>query len=70
MFYKVSVTFHRDYVKIKGDVIEIGIMVKPVQGKANAEIIKQIAKYLGVPKSKIRIVAGEKSQDKVIEVIQ
>lgn len=63
-------TFHRDYVKIKGDVIEIGIMVKPVQGKANIEIIKQIAKHLGVQKSKIRIVAGEKSQDKVIEVIQ
>ncbi len=69
MFYKVSVTFHRDYVKIKGDVIEIGIMVKPVQGKANTEIIKKIAKHFGVQKSKIRIVAGEKSQDKVIEVI-
>ena len=62
-------TFHRDYVKIKGDVIEIGIMVKPVQGKANTKIIKKIAKHLGVQKSKIRIVAGEKSQDKVIEVI-
>lgn len=70
MFYKVSVEFHRDYVKIKGDVIEIGIMVKPIQGKANVEIIKQIAKHLGVSKSKIRIVAGEKSQDKVIEVMQ
>ena len=69
MFYKVSVAFHRDYVKIKGDVIEIGIMVKPVQGKANIEIIKNIAKHLGVQKSKIRIVAGEKSQDKIIEVI-
>ena len=70
MFYKVSVTFHRDYIQIKNNVIEIGIMVKPVQGKANIEIIKQIAKHLGVQKSKIRIVAGEKSQDKVIEVMQ
>lgn len=69
MFYKVSVSFHKDYVKIKDDLIEIGIMVKPVKGKANAMILKQIAKHLGVPKSKIRIVAGEKSQDKVIEVI-
>lgn len=69
MFYKVSVSFHKDYVKIKDDLIEIGIMVKPVKGKANAMILKQIAKHLGVPKSKIRIVAGEKSQEKVIEVI-
>ena len=70
MFYKVSVSFHKDYVKIKDDHIEIGIMVKPIQGKANVEIIKQIAKHLGISKSKVRIVAGEKSQDKVIEVIQ
>lgn len=69
MFYKVSVSFHKDYVKIKDDLIEIGIMVKPVKGKANAMILKQIAKHLGVSKSKIRIVAGEKSQDKVIEVV-
>ena len=70
MFYKVSVSFHSDYVKIKGDLIEIGIMVKPVKGKANTMIIKQVAKHLGMPKSKIRIVAGEKSQNKIIEVIQ
>lgn len=69
MFYKVSVSFHKDYVKIKDDLIEIGIMVKPVKGKANAMILKQIAKHLGVSKSKIRIVAGEKSQDKIIEVV-
>lgn len=69
MFYKVSVSFHKDYVKIKDDHIQIGIMVKPIQGKANVEIIKQIAKHLGISKSKVRIVAGEKSQDKVIEVI-
>ena len=69
MFYKVSVSFHKDYVKIKGDLIEIGIMVKPVKGKANTVIIKQIAKHLGVSKSQVRIVVGEKSQDKIIEVV-
>lgn len=69
MFYKVSVSFHKDCIKIKDGFIEIGIMVKPVKGKANAVILKQIAKHLGVSKSKIRIVAGEKSQDKIIEVM-
>ncbi|HEX5457751.1 MAG TPA: DUF167 domain-containing protein [Candidatus Nitrosotalea sp.] len=62
-------SFHKDFVKVNGDLIEIGIMVKPIQGKANLVIIKQIAKHLGVPKSKIRLVAGAKSQDKVIEVV-
>jgi len=63
------VSFHKDYVKIKNDLIEIGIMEKPVKGKANTVIVKQIAKHLGISKSKVRIVAGEKSQDKIIEVL-
>ena len=70
MFYRVTVSFHKDYLKIKNDLIEIGMMEKPVKGKANAVIIKQIAKHLGVSKSKVRIVAGEKSQDKIVEVLQ
>lgn len=70
MFYRVSVSFHKDYLKIKNDLIEIGIMEKPVKGKANMVIIKQIAKHLGISKSKVRIVAGEKSQDKIVEVLE
>lgn len=69
MLYKVSVTFHRDYIKITNDHIEIGITEKPVKGKANVEIIKQIAKHLGVSKSQVRIVSGEKSRDKIVEVL-
>lgn len=44
-------------------------MVKPVKGEANLEIIKKIAKHLKIPKSNVKIVAGEKSRDKVVEVI-
>jgi uncharacterized protein (TIGR00251 family) len=69
MLYKVSVSFHKNYVEIKGDQIEIGIMVKPVKGEANLEVIKKIAKYLGIPKSNVRIVAGEKSRHKIVEVM-
>jgi uncharacterized protein (TIGR00251 family) len=49
--------------------MEIGIMAKPVKGKANLEIIKKVAEHFEVSKSKIRIVSGEKSQDKIIEVM-
>ena len=70
MFYKVSVSFHKDYVKVKGDLIEIGIMEKPVNGKANVEITKQIAKHFGISKSCVRIVAGVKSKDKIVEIVQ
>ena len=70
MLYKVSVSFHKDYVNVQGDTIEIGIMEKPVNGKANLEIVKQIAKHFAISKSCVRIVAGVKSKDKIVEVVQ
>lgn len=68
MIYKVSVSLHKNFIEIKDDHIEIGIMSKPVKGEANLEIIKKIAKHLGISKSNVRIIAGEKSRDKIIEV--
>ena len=65
----MSVSFHKDYAKIDDDHIEIGIMVKPVKGEANLELKKKIAKHLKIPKSNVKIMVGEKSRDKVIEVM-
>ena len=69
MLYKVSVSFNKDYLKIEDDHIEIGVMAKPVKGEANLEIIKKIAKHFGISKSNVRIIAGEKSRDKIVEVV-
>lgn len=40
----------------------------PVGGKANKRLIEILAKYYRVKKSKIRIVHGEYSRNKLIEV--
>ena len=69
MLYRVSVSFNKDYLKIQDDHIEIGVMAKPVKGEANLEIIKKIAKHFGISKANVRIVAGEKSRDKMIEIV-
>ena len=68
LFYKVSVSFHKDFIKVNGDQIEIGVMSKPVKGEANSEIIKKIAKKFGISKSNVKIVSGEKSRNKVVEI--
>ena len=68
MFYKVSVSFHKDFIEVIGDQIEIGVMSKPVKGEANSEIIKKIAKKFGISKSNVKIVSGEKSRNKVVEI--
>ena len=69
MIYKVSVTFHRDFVEVDNDEITIGITAKPEKGEANKEIIKKLAKYFDVNKSKVKIISGEKSRKKLVEVI-
>jgi uncharacterized protein len=40
----------------------------PVEGQANKALIEVLAGYLGVRKSRVRIIRGEKSRDKVVEV--
>lgn len=52
------------------DVPEIRIYTTavPVGGKANQEVIKLLSEALRVPKSRIRILRGETSNKKLIEV--
>jgi len=69
MIYKVSVTFHKDFLEINKDEISIGIISEPKKGKANKELIEKISKHFDVPKSNVRIVSGEKSRKKLVEVI-
>ena len=56
-----------------GGVLEDGtlrIRVKepPVEGKANKALIAFLAKVLGVRKSRIEIVAGERGLDKIVAI--
>ena len=47
----------------------IRVTSKPEKGKANREVIELLAKYFGKSKSEIRILAGEKSRSKIIEIL-
>lgn len=38
----------------------------PVDGAANEAIVRLVADTLGVRKSRVRIVAGEKSREKIV----
>ncbi|MCE9499209.1 MAG: DUF167 domain-containing protein [Leptospira sp.] len=40
-----------------------------VEGKANKAIIESISEKTGFPKSRIKIIRGEKSRQKIIEII-
>ena len=70
MIVKVRVTPRARVQKIvaNGDNLRVYTNVAPADGKANAAVIEMLAKHYGVPKSSIRIVRGETSHDKVIEI--
>ena len=40
----------------------------PVEGRANRACIEFFARGLGIPQSRVRLIAGEKSRHKVLEL--
>ncbi len=52
-----------------GDRIKVFVTAAPENGKANAEIIKLFSKLLGIAKTKISVVYGEKSQKKNLAIL-
>ena len=49
--------------------LKVRITEPPVEGKANAALIRYLAKLFKVRKSKIEIVAGHKGLDKIISIL-
>jgi len=48
--------------------IRIRVTAPPVEGRANAALIQFLADALGIRKSRIEIVAGEKGLDKIVSI--
>lgn len=55
------IDFDYDFIKIK-------IQARAIEGKANKAIIEFLSDELKIPKSKIKILNGEKSSIKTIQV--
>jgi uncharacterized protein len=51
-----------------GDAYKLDLTSPPVDGKANEECIKFFAALAGVPRARVRIVTGQTSRLKVVEV--
>ncbi|MEM2160637.1 MAG: DUF167 domain-containing protein [Candidatus Nitrosotenuis sp.] len=68
MRYTVSVVFKQDFVLVEENNITIGITAKPIDGAANKEIIKKLAKHFGVSTASVVIRSGHKSKQKIVEI--
>ena len=46
------------------------VAAPPVEGKANAAVCALIAEAYGVPKSRVTVVRGARSREKVVRVVR
>ncbi len=53
-------------VGVHGDAIKIALTAPPVDGKANKELLKFLAKYFKLPKNCVQIIVGESCRNKSI----
>ena len=51
-----------------GDAIKIRIKAPPVDGAANEELIRFLAKRFGVPRSAVQLLSGASSRDKRVAI--
>jgi len=56
-------------VGLHGDRLKIAVASPPVDGKANKEIVKYLAKSLGIPQKGLVLKSGEQSRQKVIAIL-
>jgi uncharacterized protein (TIGR00251 family) len=58
-----------EFAGAHGDALKLKLAAPPVEGKANAELIRFIALQFGVPRRNVELVRGETSRAKTVRVI-
>src|ERR1051325_7102669 len=53
---------------VHGDALKVRLTAPPVDGAANDELIELLAKTFAIARREIRIVAGERSRSKIVEL--
>ncbi len=65
---RVTPRASRNAVLAEGDTIRVLVTVVPEDGKANAAVVKLLAKALGVAKSRLVLLRGATSRDKLFRL--
>ncbi len=57
-----------EFISPHGDEFKLRITAPPVDGKANAHLLKMLAKAFGVSKKQVLLIAGESSRSKRVRI--
>lgn len=65
---RVTPKASRNRIVQEAGALRVYVTVVPEAGKANAAVIQLLAKALGVPKSRLVLIRGQSSRDKVFRI--
>jgi uncharacterized protein len=58
-----------EFAGLHGDALKVRLAAPPLEGKANAELIRFLADAFGVPQRNVLLLRGETSRAKTVRVI-
>ena len=59
----------QEIIKKSKDSFDVKVKSKPIQGRANQELVGMLAEYFKIHENKIRFIKGFKQRNKIIEII-
>ena len=59
---------NNEIVGFQGEVLRLRVTAPPDRGRANEAVIELLAEALGVPRSRVTLLRGGASREKIIEV--
>jgi len=70
---RLSVIVHpksrkQEITEIGNNAFKIHVLSPPSRGEANAEVCKLIAQHLDIPVSKVKVLRGHKSRNKLLSI--
>lgn len=60
---------HTSVDGVHGDALKLKLAAAPVEGRANAELVRWLARAFGVPRRNVLLLRGETARAKVVRII-
>lgn len=55
--------------RLPDNILSIWVKEKPQEGKANYAVREALSEYFNIPKSRITLISGETSKNKIFEIL-
>jgi hypothetical protein len=53
---------------VRAGALDVALAAPPVDGEANQELVRVLARHLGLPRRAVRVVSGAGSRRKLVEI--